>query len=931
MDAFKLSDAELAAISAELDAELADFDASETEDEPVEEIQTEVVKPQAWSLRDSSAWQSFLQKQQEVYDDSDLITKACLEVIPDLHIAPAEELDEIIEEQPLLIEKHEEPVFVEIEVEAAPETNDDEDWRREEHLQMLEEDWKSKEYEDFLAYQTEQANIEKERKARVEQAIQKQVQEEQAKAQAEYEKKQEAYRLKLQEERAEKELKQKAIDAELSANEKRLTTYEDIRSEKLREVYVQQRELSRMAREEEAALSLKRLKPDRQQRNLLTFQVRLPDIKASAKLAACISISLIIPKPEKVASKSPSISVELPKVPFITTQSKPEVKVSGVSTVDCLPFAMSQDPRVLELKFENIESISGLTQFANLQELTLSVNRIVNITNLPPSLRVLDLSQNSIAQIPKLFLPNLTTLNLDMNRLSAITGLETCSNLQTLSLNNNKLTSISGLQQCRVLGKLQLYRNEIASIPSDAFVSNPYLFHIDLGRNSLESAEFLKPLKLLRTVIIYENQLKTFPILQNSLLQELWLNGNHILKLDFLQHCQMLELLNLTENKLQEVQSFSAPQLRKLYVSINNILKLEDVMRLVKAAPNLTHFTYSENTVVSCNSELDKTLNKWMPELLPLLEELNRNKVVPKAKPQSSRSQLARVRFELNYYDYYCGVLKNKESIAEFLAKNSQEWSQLVARCYNLLQIPSNPHLCELETAWYKANAELSVKSRAARSIQGAWKRHLACQNRKLSKFKKSIPMLIMLQSYSRGVLARKHYNDTAFGTGVTKIQACYRGYRFRKRLKEALRAAKVVDIDMAEFEEVNFDYEEDPNDFELYIPPDLDFKQVFKPIEALPSIRGSASSQRPASEKVRDLRESRESRASRESAVTTLPKISNKEKTEQIAKEWNFTKPETMLAFEMRQKKKAKRRKPDDMTAEERFQKFKRTRPLQQ
>ena len=98
------------------------------------------------------------------------------------------------------------------------------------------------------------------------------------------------------------------------------------------------------------------------------------------------------------------------------------------------------DAEFISIRSEDIQHISDLSRFSRLTTLVLSMNKIERICNLPPSLRLLDLSQNLIKDIPKLETPNLERLYLDVNQITKINGMDSCRNLTVLSMNNNKLT-----------------------------------------------------------------------------------------------------------------------------------------------------------------------------------------------------------------------------------------------------------------------------------------------------------------------------------------------------------------------------------------------------------------------------------------------------------------------------------------------------------
>lgn len=83
------------------------------------------------------------------------------------------------------------------------------------------------------------------------------------------------------------------------------------------------------------------------------------------------------------------------------------------------------------------------------------------------NLRTLILSDNQIKEItPKSFqkLPQLRELNLDINNISKLENLQTCSSLHELSVSNNKIAKIEGLSTLVNLRKLNLSFNKITKV-----------------------------------------------------------------------------------------------------------------------------------------------------------------------------------------------------------------------------------------------------------------------------------------------------------------------------------------------------------------------------------------------------------------------------------------------------------------------------------
>lgn len=370
--------------------------------------------------------------------------------------------------------------------------------------------------------------------------------------------------------------------------------------------------------------------------------------------------------------------IPLPKSVLFTKLPpfKPEKEstLAQPSLSSYLPYPLNPKSTNFELKYEGVQSISGLENFSNLLILILSLNKISQIQNLPPSLIQLDLSQNCITQIPDLNLPLLEILNLDLNQINELTGLAACTNLRVLSINNNKILTVERLDKNLLLERLLMYRNSIKSVPEDAFNNNLYLKHLDLGRNKLRVVNFLSPLKLLTSLILYQNKISDIQPLQLPLLQELWLNGNSLNSLDFLSHVPLLEVLRLEDNAIATINHFACCLLKILNLSFNSISSFSQLLTCIKSAPNLTHFSYNDNTLFTKHPELISLYNELLVKSMPSLQDLNNTPRTSNSKTLKMISGIvARQSFELKQ----CEILVQKEKrdapIARYISEEMRD------------------------------------------------------------------------------------------------------------------------------------------------------------------------------------------------------------------------------------------------------------------
>lgn len=90
--------------------------------------------------------------------------------------------------------------------------------------------------------------------------------------------------------------------------------------------------------------------------------------------------------------------------------------------------------------------------------------------------------------------------------------------------------------------------------------------YLDLGRNELKVLNFVNNIPLLRTLILYENQIEALEPIELPLLKELWLNGNKIKNFNFLKTTPLLEHLSLEDNNITTVKPFNCKLLKKLSI-----------------------------------------------------------------------------------------------------------------------------------------------------------------------------------------------------------------------------------------------------------------------------------------------------------------------------------------------------------------------------
>ena len=971
-----ISEEEYAEISAKIDLSLEDFSISSNDDaenavspSASESELPDQQDPVSASILNFDSWKKYIEMRESVEKEQSLIQDHFSEALKDLRkvtndkevIVPVvlekiEEIEEYPEDYARFEESQEKLESIQ-EIKQIEENNkkifeakeqEAENQKFEKQI-MADEDFLSKLFENWMK---KQIKLEQEEKKKVVVREQERVKDkEQRKVRiAQAEEKGMKYRIE-QKEKVEKEKQDKARKAQEEAQrsgELQIMRSEDDFSLKyytacklLQESQSRSRESIQMTSEDSLSLQYRNTVPySKRQVKFLTLFSPFQALSPLASPSTPTSITFPATPQAKPSPNPPSAQFkDLPcpaiisRVPAIKEDSNIEHPTLG----NFLPYPIDSKAPVLEVKHEDLKSISGLSFFSNLQTLVLSLNKLVKVQNLPSSLKLLDLSQNLISGLPDLPCPLLEDLVLDLNQLTCIQGLKFCVNLRTLSLNSNKIREVAGLDQCRILSKLLLYRNKIKEIKKNAFAGNGYLMHIDLGRNKLARIDFLDGLVLVKSLILYQNSISQVSPLALPVLQELWLNGNSLKSLNFIKSCPLLENLHLEDNSICQVCSFECPILRNLNISFNNLQKFADIINCLHLNRSLLSFSFNDNPIVLIHPELLPMFNEIVVKALPFIQELNNTPRTSLVQSGLNKSSTCFKAFDLHSIDVLEQKSKRKNEICRFVSQQMKEFIlQMPARVFNLSaeEVSASVSVRGIEWFWYEARKALHRETLAARVVQSWWKYKLFKRKRLVEEFRGFEDRVVKIQQNFRGWRVRKNYLKARFDVAkIVKIQAAFRGFALRKRVKLALSQVRTDDLDLAEFKEVNLDDVDLGYDFnnELIIPQNLDLAKFFNanphPAEEtktpkLPPLKVTTQKQavnRPAS--------NRSLQSSTQSSLPPIVKNKAKEDLEKHLDEWGFSNPEVKEALQYRIMKKMQRKNHNKKyTADERLEKFRKS-----
>ena len=189
----------------------------------------------------------------------------------------------------------------------------------------------------------------------------------------------------------------------------------------------------------------------------------------------------------------------------------------------------------------------------------------------------LDLCNLNLAEIPKDLseLHWLTMLDLSLNQISRIEGLEALSNLKILFLYKNQIKQTGDLNNLKSLQILLLGSNQISQIEGLGALRK--LKIVDLNKNLIIRIEGLHKLSGLQKLCLSFNQISRIEGLDAlSSLQELYLDNNQISRLEGLDALSGLQMLDLDNNQISSIESLETlSSLQTLNLSNNQISRIE--------------------------------------------------------------------------------------------------------------------------------------------------------------------------------------------------------------------------------------------------------------------------------------------------------------------------------------------------------------------
>ena len=373
--------------------------------------------------------------------------------------------------------------------------------------------------------------------------------------------------------------------------------------------------------------------------------------------------------------------INLSKLNYISLQG------NNIENVECL-----ENMNLYEINLSNNQGITGIEKLNNISTLILEncdlENEDIEKLNDLSKIDYLDLSNNKITNVSKLKETNISFLNLSGNRNIDLNTvpirynnqeneenndyycliLNNCnienieilkqSNIQNISLEGNPISDVSGLSEVTDIIELNLGNTNVTDVSPLKNIKSLYLndnsglYNIDklsevrflqLKNCHLSDFSFINELNNLEEIYLNNNEIETFPILNNK---EMWIldisdnklegipdfskiNCSQILmknneiknisNITSVLNMESLDFLDLSNNKIEEIPNINN---NRIYINLDN--------NFIDNIPEGNNYSY-ENQILSGNYELE--LNKDNRISLP---QILKNEVKNRYKNKTS-------------------------------------------------------------------------------------------------------------------------------------------------------------------------------------------------------------------------------------------------------------------------------------------------------
>lgn len=251
---------------------------------------------------------------------------------------------------------------------------------------------------------------------------------------------------------------------------------------------------------------------------------------------------------------------------------------------------------------------------------------------------------------------------------------------------NSKIESTKGIEKLTSLRYLNLYDNEVTSI--------------DLSNNT--------NLVMLNMTF---NKLNSIDLSDNTNLQQLYLNGNNLSSIDLSKNTKLIDL-NVYNNNLNSINLTMLPELKFILLSLNNLSsidlsnnnKLEHVylsgnrlseVKMPTNALNLTRLDLNYNQLSSINLSTVPKLN-YLITSANKLTNLDVSKNSELEYLYSSSNKISNINLSNNTKLIDLDLYNNQLSTIDLAKQNSLKYLNVSLNKLNNLDLSNNPNLEKL-------------------------------------------------------------------------------------------------------------------------------------------------------------------------------------------------------------------------------------------
>ena len=294
-------------------------------------------------------------------------------------------------------------------------------------------------------------------------------------------------------------------------------------------------------------------------------------------------------------------------------------------------FYSNKDTTNIEIKSEqNLKELDlkTLVTYKSLKDINFIMNNIdkFKMTDKRDLTELVNIriSQNKIQKLDKNIFekwPNLKVFIADLNLLSSMDGIDSCSSLKHLNLAQNRINRITNLQKWLNLTKLELNNNEIEIV--DGLENWKLLQHLNLSKNNIKQLQKLQSNMMLTELILYSNKVESipknfsFPILK---LLKISMNKITLLRIGY---WPMLEVIDAKDNLISQIEwFFVCPSLRSFDVSFNQLQNIVPILNAFSNKSNwcLQQMKFNDNPFIANRFS---TLELYVSRFFPNLKEIN--------------------------------------------------------------------------------------------------------------------------------------------------------------------------------------------------------------------------------------------------------------------------------------------------------------------